>query len=78
MILHIKVHSVESSKLIQNIIRLYIQHSKLENFCIFVISNNKSSISQNLKVEGPLGGKLDFFSPSGYKIQKSSSTLSGL
>ena len=42
-------------------ITLYIQHSKLKNFCIFVISNNKSFISQNLKVTGPLGGKFDFF-----------------
>ena len=47
----------------------YIQHNKLENFCIFVISNNKSLISQNLKVVGPLGGKFDFFSPSGFEMQ---------
>ena len=44
-------------------------HFELENFCIFVISNNKSFISQNLKVVGPLGGKFDFFSPSGFEIQ---------
>ena len=43
--------------------------TKLENFCIFVISNNKSFISQNLKVVGPLGGKFDFFSTSGFEIQ---------
>ena len=45
------------------------QHSKLENFCIFVVSNNKGFISQNLKVVGPLGGKFDFLSPSGFGIQ---------
>ena len=49
---------------------LYIQHSKLEKFCIFVISNNKSFISQNLKFAGPLGGKFNFFSPSGFEIQR--------
>ena len=38
-------------------------------FFIFVISNNKSFISQNLKVVGPLGGKLDFLSTSGFEIQ---------
>ena len=48
---------------------LYIQHSKLEKFCILVISNNKSFIPQNLKVVGPLGGKFDSFSPSGFEIQ---------
>ena len=47
---------------------LYIQHSKLENFCLFVISDNKSYISQNLKVVCPLGGKFDFFSLSGFGI----------
>ena len=36
---------------------------------MFVISNNKSVISQNLKVVGPLGGKFDFFSLSGFEIQ---------
>ena len=36
---------------------------------MFVISNNKSFISQNLKVVSPLGGKFDFFSPSGFEIQ---------
>ena len=40
-----------------------IQRSKLKNFCIFVISNNKSFISQNLKVVGLLGGKFDFLVP---------------
>ena len=38
-------------------------------FCIFVISNNKSFISQSLKAEGPLRGKFNFFSPSGFEIQ---------
>ena len=33
---------------------------QLEFFCIFVISNNKSFISQNLKAEGPLGRKFNF------------------
>ena len=37
--------------------------------CIFVISNNKSFISQNLKFVCPLGGKYDFLSPSGFEIQ---------
>ena len=36
---------------------------------MFVISNNKSFISQNLKAEGPLVGKLDFSSPSRFDIQ---------
>ena len=48
---------------------LYIQHSKLENFCIFVISNNKGFFHQNLKVVDPLGGKFDSFSLSGFEIQ---------
>ena len=69
----IQIHSVESSKLIQNFIifllSLYIQHSKLENFCIFVISNNKSFISQNLKVVVHWEESLIFFSPSGFEIQ---------
>ena len=42
-------------------ITLYPTDSKLESFCRFVISNNKSFISQNLKVVGPLGGEFDFF-----------------
>ena len=49
--------------LMQNVIIFWlylIQHSKLENFCIFVISNNKSLISQNLKVVSPLGRKFNF------------------
>ena len=65
-------------------VTLKIQHSKLENFCIFVISNNKSFTSQNLKVVGPLGEKFDFSVPLDLKFkailltehQKSSSTLS--
>ena len=65
MILYIhSKDSVESSKLIQNVIilpiTLYPAWQTL-NFCIFVISNNKSFISQNLKVVGPLVGKFDFF-----------------
>ena len=43
--------------------------ANLKFFCIFVISNNNSFISQNLKVVGPLGGKFDFFSPYGFEIQ---------
>ena len=50
-------------------IKLYIQQSKLENFCISVVSNNKSFFSQNLKVVGPLGGNSNFFSQSGFEIQ---------
>ena len=60
--------------------------ANLKIFCIFVISNNKSFISQNLKVVGPLGGKFDFSVPRDLKVkaisiterQKSSSTLSDL
>ena len=60
--------------------------SKLEIFCIIVISSNESFISHNLKVVGPLEGKFDFFSPSGFEFkailitepQISSSTLSEL
>ena len=47
----------------------YFQYSKLENFCIFVISNNKSFISKNMKFVGPLVGKLNLFSPSEFEIQ---------
>ena len=36
---------------------------------MFVINNNKSFISGNLKAVGSLGGKFDFFSPSGFEIQ---------
>ena len=43
--------------------------ANLKIFCIFVISNNKSFISQNLKIVGPLGGKFYFFSPLGFEIQ---------
>ena len=43
--------------------------ANLKIFPYFVISNNKSFISQNLKVVGPLGGKFNFFSPSGFEIQ---------
>ena len=42
---------------------------KPENFFIFVISNNKSFVSQILKVVGPLGEKSDFFSLFGLKIR---------
>ena len=41
----------------------------LENFCIFVISNNKSFISQNLKACRSLERKVRFFSPSGFEIK---------
>ena len=86
----IQIHSVKSSKLIQNVIifqlQLYIQHSKLENFCIFVISNNEIFIFQNLKVVGLLGVKFDFLVPQDLKFeailiaepQKSGSNLSEL
>ena len=40
-----------------------------QTFCIFVISNIKSFVSQTLKVVGPLGGKFDFFRPSVLEIQ---------
>ena len=40
-----------------------------KNFYIFVISNNKSFIFQNLKVVGPLREKFDFFCHSGFEIQ---------
>ena len=36
---------------------------------MFVISNNKSFISQNLKVVVPLGGKFDFLSQSDLKFK---------
>ena len=42
--------------------------ANLKNFCIFIISNNKSFISRNLKVLGTLGGKFDFLNPSGSEI----------
>ena len=41
----------------------------LEIFCIFVISNNKSFISQNSKACRSLGRKVRFLSPSGFEIQ---------
>ena len=43
---------------------------KPENFCIFVISNNKSFIYQVLKVVGPLGGNSYFFSASRFEMQR--------
>ena len=49
----------------------FISNSKTENFCIFVIRNYQSFISQILKVVGPLGEKFEFFSPLGFKIQSS-------
>ena len=54
-----------------HLLAITLYPTQLENVCIFVISNNKSLISQNLKVVGPLGGKFDFdfFSPSGFEIQ---------
>ena len=36
---------------------------------MFVINKNKSLLSKNLKVVGSLGGKFDFFNPSGFEIQ---------
>ena len=36
---------------------------------MFLISNNKSYISQNLIVVGLLGGKFDFFSLSGFETE---------
>ena len=48
--------------------------ANLKIFCVFVISNNKSSISRNLKVVGPLGGKFDLefeiLSDFDYRISK--------
>ena len=43
--------------------------ANLKNSCMFEISNNRSFISQNLKAAGLLGGKFDFFNPSGFEIQ---------
>ena len=59
--------------------RLAITHNKNETFFMFVISNNKSFISQTLKVTGLLGEEFDSFSPLKFKTilmttpQKSSS-----
>ena len=39
---------------------------------MFLISNNKRSISHNFKVLGPLAGKFDFFGPSVFEIQSDS------
>ena len=36
---------------------------------MFVFSNNKSFVSQNVRVVGPLGGKFAFFSHLGFEIQ---------
>ena len=52
-----------------HLLAITLYPTKLENFCIYLISNNKSFISQNFKVVGLLGGKFDFFSPSGFEIQ---------
>ena len=57
--LDIHSNSFKRAKLIQT----YIQYNKPENFCILVISNNKSFISQILKVVRPLRGKFDFSVP---------------
>ena len=57
----------------QNVVILaiiYIQQSKPENICIFVINNNKGFISKTLKVIGLLGRKFDFFGSSGFEIQR--------
>ena len=71
MTLHIHSNSFKfiQSKA-QNLYKMLSSFSFNLNFlCIFVISNNKSFIYQNLKVVGPLGGKFDFFSSSGFEIQ---------
>ena len=51
----------------------YLGYHRVIEGC-FVISSNKSFISQNLRFEvvGPLGGGFDFFSPSGFEIQSDS------
>ena len=54
--------------MIQNLPSFLSNMANLKIF-VFVISNNKSFISQNLKVVSPLGGKFDFFSRSGFEIQ---------
>ena len=67
-------------------ITLYPRKQILENFWIFVISNNKSFISLNLKVIGPLGRAFDSSVPRDLKFkailitepQNSGSTLSEL
>ena len=43
--------------------------ANLKFFYVFVISNNKSFIFQNLNVVGVLGGKFHFFNPLGFEIQ---------
>ena len=52
-----------------NLKYVYIHHNNSGNSYILVISNNQSFISQILKVVGPLGEKLEFFSPLGFKIK---------
>ena len=47
-----------------------MEQNKLGNFYIFVISDSQSIISQILKVVGPKGKKIIFFSPLGFEIQK--------
>ena len=43
--------------------------SNIKNLKNFVISNNKSLISQNLRLVVPFGGKLYFVSLQGFEIQ---------
>ena len=43
---------------------------------MFVISNKKSFMSQNLKVVDPLGGKFNFVSPFGFEIESDSDNRS--
>ena len=39
------------------------------NFCVFVMSNKKSFMYQNLKFVSPCGGKFDFFNHLGFEIR---------
>ena len=48
----------------------FISNSKTDNFCIFVICNYQSFISQISKVAGPLGEKFEVLSPLGFQIQR--------
>ena len=69
----IQSHSVESSKLIQNVIIFQLYISSLASLKTF--AHLKSAIIrvsfefQNLKDVGPLRANFDFFSPSVFKIQ---------
>ena len=52
-------------------ISLYLTQ-QIWKFYIFVISSNKSFLSQVLRVTGRLGEKFNFFSPLGFDIQRDS------